>query len=111
VDEDIVLSQVKHEREAGDKYVSERRDEIEADLVLLRNQVKQKGKIGDTTLFNNHTALLARSFHNKVPIKFKGDKNGIDREIKMLNSVHKEDLGTPYMKALKYYEFWDKFAT
>ena len=111
VEQEVVLSQVKIERENWDDYVSERRDEIEADLVLLRNQVKQKGKIGDTTLFNNHTALLARSFHNKVPVRFKWDKNGIDREIKMLNSVYQEDMSTPYMKALKYYEFFDKYAT
>ena len=44
VEQEVVLSQVKIERENWDDYVSERRDEIEADLVLLRNQVKQKGK-------------------------------------------------------------------
>jgi len=111
IDETDLLVTVKQERTIWDEYVGNERDEIEADLVLLRNQVKQKGKIWDTTLFNVHTALVARSFHNKSPIKFKWDKNGIEREIKMLNSVWKEDGQTPYMKALKYYEFWDKFAT
>lgn len=111
IDETDLLSQVKSERSIWDDYVNWERDEIEADLILLRNQIKQKGKIGDTTLFNNHTALVARSFHNKTPIKFKWDKNWIDREIKMLNSVYKEDWQTPYMKAIKYYEYFDKFAT
>lgn len=110
-DETDLLVQVKHERELWDEYVNGERDEIEADLVLLRNQVKQKGKIWDTTLFNVHTAYVARSFHNKSPIKFKWDKNWIEREIKMLNSVWKEDAQTPVAKALKYYEYFDKFAT
>ena len=110
ISESDLLNKVKHERTLWDEYVESERDEIEADLVLLRNQVKQKGKIWDTTLFNKHTALVARSFHNKSPIKFKWDKNGIERQIKMLNSVWQEDLQSPYMKAIKYYEFWDKFA-
>jgi len=28
----------------------------------------------------------------------------------MLNAVYKEDNQTPYMKALKYYEYFDKYA-
>ena len=109
--EDTVLTQVREQRSRWDIYAQWERDEIEADLILLRNQIKQKGKIGDTTLFNVHTALVARSFHNKTPVKFKGDKNGIDREIKMLNAVYKEDNETPYMKALNYYAYFDKYAT
>jgi hypothetical protein len=109
--EESVLTQVSEERSLWDLYVEWERDEIEADLVLLRNQVKQKGKIGDTTLFNVHTALVSRSFHNKTPVKFKWDKNGIDREIKMLNMVYEEDNQTPYMKALNYYGYFDKYAT
>lgn len=111
MDESDILSKVKQEREDWNEYVSWERDKIEADLILLRNQVKQKWKIWDTTLFNTHTALTARSFSNKTPIKFKWDKNWIEREIKMLNSAWDEDMQTPYMKAIKYYELWDKFAT
>lgn len=110
-DQDDLLKQVSHERELWDDFVSSERDEIEADLVLLRNQTKQKGKIWDTTLFNTHTALVARSFHNKTPIKFKWDKNWIEKQIKMLNNAFNEDRQTSYMKALKYYEYFDKFAT
>lgn len=111
VTEEDVLSQVRYERSIWDDYYSTERDEIEADLVLLRNQKKQKDKIWDTTLFNVHTALVARSYQSKPPIVFKWDKNWIDREIKMLNSVWKEDNQTPYMKALRYYQYFDKYAT
>lgn len=109
-DTESVLSQVKYERSIWENYVENEREEIEADLVLLRNQKKQKDKIWDTTLFNTHTALVARSYQNKAPTKFKWDKNWVDREIKMLNSVYKEDNQTPYMKALRYWQEYDKYA-
>jgi len=109
--EEELRVKIQQERSDWDTYVNTERDNIEADLVLLRNQTKQKGKIWDTTLFNVHTALVARSFHNKSPIKFKWDKNWIERQIKMLNAAYKEDRQTPHAKATKYYEFWDKFAT
>jgi len=111
ISEEDLLMQVRNERAIWDSYVENERDEIEADLVLLRNQKVQKDRIWDTTLFNNHTALISRSFQNKTPVKFKWDKNGIDKEIKMLNSVWDEDNQTPYMKALRYWQYWDKFAT
>ena len=111
MDESDLLAQIKNERSIWDAYMNNERLEIEADLVLLRNQKKQKDKIWDTTLFNVHTALIARSFQAKTPIKFKGDKNWIEKEIKMLNSVFKEDIDTPYMKALRYYQFFDIYAT
>lgn len=109
--EEDVLEQVKRERSIGDSYMQWERLEIEADLVLLRNQKKQKDKIWDTTLFNVHTALLSRSYQAKTPVKFKGDRNGIEKQIRMLNSVYKEDNDSPYMKALRYYQLWDIYAT
>lgn len=109
-DEEEVLQIVKNERSIWDDYMNAERLEIEADLVLLRNQKKQKNKIGDTTLFNVHTALIARSFQSKTPVKFKWDKNWIEKEIKMLNTVFKEDNESTYMKALRYYQLFDIYA-
>ena len=109
--EEEILTQIKYQRSIWDEYVQWEREEVEADLILLRNQKKQKDKIWDSTLFNNHTALLARSYQNKTPVKFKWDKNGIDKEIKMLNSVWKEDTQTPSSKALRYWQYYDKFST
>jgi len=111
MDESDLLAQIKNERSIWDAYMNNERLEIEADLVLLRNQKKQKDKTWDTTLFNVHTALIARSFQAKTPIKFKGDEDWIEKAIKMLNSVFKEDMDTPYMKALRYYQFFDIYAT
>lgn len=111
IDESELLSVIKYERQVWEDYVNDERDEIEADLILLRNQKKQKDKIWDSTLFNVHTALVARSYQNKNPIKFRWDKAWFDREITMLNNVWEEDNQTPQAKALKYWEYYDKYAT
>ena len=111
ITESELLAQIKNERSIWDNYVQWERDEIEADLILLRNQKKQKGKIWDTTLFNVHSALVARSYQNKSNIQFKWDKNWIEREIKMLNSVWKEDNTSIEMRTNRYWQQFDKFST
>ena len=88
--------------------------EIEADLKLLkgkRDKKKDEKLVGDSTLFNTHTALVARSYQSKNQIKFKGDKNGIEREIKMLNTAFNDDMESAEMKALRLYIYNDVFAS
>ena len=76
-----------------------------------RDKNKDEKLVGDSTLFNTHTALVARSYQAKNNIKIKGDKNGIDREVKMLNIALNEDMETSQMKALRYFSLYDIFAT
>ena len=73
------------------------------------NIKKDKEAIGDSTLFNVHTNLMARSYKSKPSVSFKKTKEGIEQEVKMLNACLKEDLGTSEMKSLKYVKDWNKF--
>ena len=75
-----------------------------------RDKKKDEKLVGDSTIFNTHQALVARSFQSKNQIKLKGDKNGAEREVKMLNEVLNEDLESPAMKAMRYYIYSDKYA-
>ena len=114
VTEDELLEQVRRERKEGEDFSYSFKQEIEFDLKLLKNKrdkKKDEKLVGDTTLFNTHTALLARSYQSKNQIKIRGDKNGAEREVKMLNAVLTEDNESAVMKALKYYLYYDKFAT
>jgi len=108
------LEQVRNERMEGDDFSRDYKLEIEADLKLLKNRrdkKKDEKLVGDSTLFNNHTALVARSFQSRNQIKLKADKAGAEREVKMLNNALNEDMETAAMKALRYYIYYDKFAT
>ena len=114
ITEDELLEQVRRERQEGEDFSYSFKQEIEFDLKLLKNKrdkKKDEKLVGDTTLFNTHTALLARSYQSKNQIKIRGDKNGAEREVKMLNAVLTEDNESAVMKALKYYLYYDKFAT
>ena len=105
---------MRRERKEGEDFSYAFKQEIEFDMKLLKNKrdkKKDEKLVGDTTLFNNHTALMARSYQSKNQIKIRGDKNGIEREVKMLNLTLTEDMESAQMKAMKYYLFYDKFAT
>ena len=114
ITEEDYLEQVRREREEWDDFSRDYKLEIEADLKLLKNRrdkKKDEKLVGDSTLFNNHTALVARSFQSRNQIKLKADKAGAEREVKMLNNALNEDMETAQMKALRYYIYYDKFAT
>ena len=111
--EEELLSLVRLERQRGEEYSYDFKLWIEADLKLLKNRrdkKKDEKLVGDSTLFNIHTALVARSFQSKNTIILKWDKNGIEREVKMLNAVLNEDNNSALARSLKYYRYYDKFA-
>ena len=90
-----LLEIVRRERNEGEDFSYNFKQEIEIDLKLLKNKrdkKKDEKLVGDSTIFNTHQALVARSFQSKNQIKLKGDKNGAEREVKMLNEVLNEDL-------------------
>lgn len=112
--EQELLEVVRNEREAWEEFSREYKIEIEADLKLLKNKrdkAKDEKLVWDSTLFNTHNALVSRSFQAKNTIKIKGDKNGIEREVKMLNATLNEDNSWAEYKAEKYYLYNDKYAT
>ena len=71
MNESDILVQVQHQKEISREFVRQKRNEFEADERLLFNQKANPELIGDTTLFNVHTALMARSFSDKININFR----------------------------------------
>lgn len=114
ISKEELLEQVRRERIEWEDFSYNFKLEIEADLKLLKNKrdkKKDEKLVGDSTLFNTHTALVARSYQSRNQIRLKADKNGAEREVKMLNGALTEDNESPVMKALRYYIYNDKFAT
>lgn len=107
--EEDILIQVSYERNRSIDFIRELRHQLQEDKNLLMNVKRDNEAIGDSTLFNVHRNLMARSFSAKPSVSFKKTKEGIEREIKMLNACLKEDFNTADMKALKYYKDWNKF--
>lgn len=107
--EEDILIQVSYERNRSIDFIRELRTQLNDDKNLLMNIKKDKEAIGDSTLFNVHTNLMARSYKSKPSVSFKKTKEGMEQEVKMLNACLKEDLGTSEMKSLKYMKDWNKF--
>lgn len=107
-----ILEQIKREKSVGENYIQPLRDEVEADLNLIRGKKKmgKDEKIGDHTTFSHVKALVARSFRNKIPVTIRGDKSGIDRTVKMINSAFREDEQSSYSKAIRLFKEKDKYS-
>lgn len=104
-----VLIQVSYERNRCIDFIREMRTQLQEDKNLLMNVKKDKEAIWDTTLFNVHTNLIARSFKSKPSITFRETKEGVEREVKMLNACLQEDMNSSDMKSIRYWKEWNKY--
>ena len=106
--ESDVLVQVQQQKEISREFVNQKRFDLEADERLLNNQKANPELIGDTTLFNVHTALMARSFSDKINITFRGG-TWEEQKTETWQKMYNEDFSTPEMKMLKYQRDHDKY--
>ena len=107
--EEDIISQISSEYERGYRFVVNKREIFETDMRLFNNQKKNKDKIGDTTLFNVHSALMARSYVDRPQSKFISTKIWRDYVVKNLNATLEEDFNEQDIEILKYQRDWDKF--
>ncbi len=107
-DEDV-LAQVGEEFDAGFRFVENLRDELQADYELFKDQKENKDMLGDTTLFNIHTAFMARSFVDSPQALFMATKVGLEDTVESLNAVFKEDNEEQNLSIVKYYKEFFKF--
>lgn len=106
--EEEVLVQVQTQKERSREFVRNKRKEFEADEKLFNNQKTNPELIWDTTLFNIHTSLMARSFSDKINVTFRW-WTGEEQKSKMLQKLYNEDFDTSQMKMVKYLKDHDKF--
>jgi len=104
-----IISQISSEYERWYRFVTKKREIFETDMRLFNNQKKNKDKIWDTTLFNVHSALMARSYVDRPQSKFISTKIGRDYIVKNLNATLEEDFNEQDIEILKYQRDWDKF--
>ena len=107
--DDDVLAQVGEEFDAGFRFVENLRDELQADYELFKDQKENKDMLGDTTLFNIHTAFMARSFVDSPQALFMATKVGLEDTVESLNAVYKEDDEEQNLSIVKYYKDFFKF--
>ena len=104
---DDILCQVREDYERWYDMVQSKRSKFEIDLNLYNNQRKQKEKVWDTTVYNIHSALMARLYLWKTDIKFEWTKIGLEYVADNVNACYQEDFEAEDMEVVKYQAIWD----
>ena len=91
--------------------MSDVRDLLQVDYELFKNikQPTKEDSIGDNTLFNNHSALMARSVSDYPECSFEPTVTGVDKMVRNLNMVYEEDAEEDDYKTIKYYKDFFRF--
>lgn len=105
--EQDILLQVSEDYDAWYFHVENKREKFEADLKLYNNQKKNKDKIGDTTVYNIHSSLLARLYMWKVQTVFEWTLTWIEQTADNLQSMYTEDFEEDAIAQIEYQRLWD----
>jgi len=107
VDVDDILNKVREEYNIWLDFVMSKRNKFNTDLKLYNNQKLNSDKIWDTTVYNVHSALMARLYMSKPNISFEWTKIWMDFITDNINSAYKEDFEEEDMENIKYQRLWD----
>lgn len=104
---DIIL-QLKNEYDIGYAFAEPIREEFEKETKLFNYQKKNNKKLWDSTLFNVHSAMMAREYIDRPTSKF--DWTFSQRQIvNNLNAALEVDFNDSYMENIIYDWKHDKF--
>lgn len=103
-----ILSQVRDESDIWLAFAEPIRKEFDKETKLFNYQKKNKNKIWDSTLFNVHSAMMAREYIDKPTSKFDGTYWQLNL-VKNLNIALDIDFNDSYMENHIYDRKHDKF--
>ena len=106
--EDDILEQIRNEYDIGYAFAEPIRDEFDRETKLFNYQKKNKDKIGDSTLFNIHSAMMAREYVDKPTSKFEWTYGQLNL-VSNLNMTLDIDFNDSYMENMIYDWKHDKF--
>lgn len=106
--EDDILSQIQNEYDLGYTLAEPIREEFDRETKLFNYQKKIKDKIWDSTLFNVHSAMMAREYIDRPTSKFEGNV-GQQMLIDNLNTTLDIDFNDSYLENMIYDWKHDKF--
>lgn len=103
-----ILEQIQEKFDIWLQFSNPIRQEFDKETKLFNYEKKNKKKIGDSTLFNVHSAMMAREYIDKPASKFEWTIWQLDI-VNNLNNVLDMDFNTAEMENLIYDWKHDKF--
>lgn len=108
LDYDDTLEQIKEEIRKSREYVSDKRQTFRNRLKLYNNQRKQKDKVGDTSIFNVMTTMLAVYYSDEMQVSFSGRELSDTPLAQNVEHSAKFDHDEMGMDVLNYMTQWDR---
>lgn len=108
IDYDQALAQIKEEVRISRDYVKDKRVEWRSRFKLYNNQRKQKDKIGDTSIFNVMTTMLAIYYSDEMQVSFQGREVGDTTAAANIENTAKFDYDEMEMDIINYQTQWDR---
>jgi len=102
-----VISQVQHEYDLAYKHQKPKKDELLVRLKLLNNQKREKGAVGDTTMFSIFQTVLASLYADRLIVDFRGKEDGDEDTADNLNALAKSDYDDMEKDIVDYNWDWD----
>lgn len=108
LERDDVLAQIKKEVQLSREYVKDKRVLWRSRFRLYNNQRKQVDLIGDTSLFNVMTTMLAIYYSDEMQVSFQGREIGDTTLATNVENTAKFDYDEMEMETINYSTQWDR---
>ena len=108
IDYDKALQQIKQEISVSREYVKDKRETFRQRFKLYNNQRKQTDKVGDTSIFNVMTTMLAIYYSDEMQVSFQGREVGDTTQAANAEHIAKFDYDEMEMDIINYQTQWDR---
>jgi len=102
-DENSLLSLIQWQYDEWERFMLNKRDELDTNLVLYKNTLEKNGDIWDETTFATVNALIARSITEEFRWEFEADDTRTKTIVENLNATLQQDYDNDDMLAVDLY--------
>jgi len=108
IDEKEALAEIAEQIRQSREYVKPLRVEFRSRMKLYNNQRKQKDKVGDTSLFNVITTMLAIYYSDEMQVSFQGREIGDASAASDVENTAKFDYDEMEMDIINFQNQFDR---
>lgn len=108
IDRAEAIEKIKKEVALSRDFVREKRQVWRDRFKLYNNQRKQKDKVGDTSIFNVMTTMLAIYYSDEMQVSFQGRELGDQAFAANIENTAKFDYDEMEMEVVNYNTQWDR---
>lgn len=102
-----LIAQSQAEHDVAFRHQKPKKDELLVRLKLFNNQKREKGAVGDTTMFSIFQTVLASLYADRLMVDWRGKEDGDEETADNLNALSKSDYDDMEKDIIDYNWDWD----